>query len=433
MQSTFLEDSTDRWDNTHDVILFYTQSDEYTFNWKEVQSPLSESTKKKYRLTDENGRKYRLVGRGITNSPIRSAKDVDPEWEKTHPELVVRDYEREGYPREDWWYLDIINQVAHERTGFKTQKPETLLERIIKASSDFDDLVLDCFIGSGTTAAVAQKLGRKWIGIDVNKGAIQLTSKRIQEVVKEQYESQQGGKDRSNLSSSGDLKIGKHYSFATHRVNNYNLHSQIEANELVIQHLGIQQTKADVFFDGILGKNLVKIIDFNHPLTRLDLQLIIDEIKARPKEERDISVVCLGKELTIDPWIEDYNKKHPINKLNVIELRTDSKFGKLFTHLPAEADVHIKRDGNKGIVEINDFISPTIIERLNRKDAFGQTSLLKPSIPSFKSMIDLVLIDKAYSGDFFNITHVDAPKERSEFVVGKYEIDIPKRKNNNRG
>lgn len=58
-----------------------------------------------------------------------------------------------------------MNQI----TGYPTQKPEALLERIIKASSNYDSIVLDCFIGSGTTANVAQKLGRRWIGADINK------------------------------------------------------------------------------------------------------------------------------------------------------------------------------------------------------------------------------------------------------------------------
>ena len=83
------------------------------------------------------------------------------------------------------WYINKIKREA-EIVGFETQKPEALLERIIKASSNPDDIVLDCFIGSGTTAAVAQKLGRRWIACDLNKGAVQLTSKRLQGIIKNQ-------------------------------------------------------------------------------------------------------------------------------------------------------------------------------------------------------------------------------------------------------
>ncbi|HAO22102.1 MAG TPA: site-specific DNA-methyltransferase, partial [Desulfobacteraceae bacterium] len=119
----------------HDVVLYYSKTDKYLFNWDAVLRPLSESTIKKYRLKDERGY-YRLCGRGITDSPIRSAKDVDSEWEKTHPELVIRDYLKDGVPHEDYWNIDIINQAAKERMGYPTQKPLALLERIIQASSN---------------------------------------------------------------------------------------------------------------------------------------------------------------------------------------------------------------------------------------------------------------------------------------------------------
>jgi len=167
----------------HDIIFFYTKTEKYTFNWENVARPLSETTIKKYRLVDENGRKYRLQGRGITGSPIRSAKDVDKKWEETNPELVVRDYldEKIGVALEDWWEIDIINQSAKERLGYPTQKPERLLERIILASTNEGDVVLDAYCGCGTTVAVAERLKRKWIGIDITYNSISLIIKRLTE------------------------------------------------------------------------------------------------------------------------------------------------------------------------------------------------------------------------------------------------------------
>jgi SAM-dependent methyltransferase len=79
----------------------------------------------------------------------------------------------------DWWEISMINPVGLERVGYDTQKPEALLERIIKASSNPGDLVLDCFCGSGTTAAVAEKLGRRWIACDLSRFAIHTTRKRL--------------------------------------------------------------------------------------------------------------------------------------------------------------------------------------------------------------------------------------------------------------
>ena len=166
----------------HDTILFYSKTATDQFNWKAVARPLSEESKKKYRLTDKEGRRYRLQGRGITNSPIRSAKDVNPEWEEKHPELVVRDYleNKIGVALEDWWIdIGIINQAASERTGSPDQKPLALYERIIKASSNSGDLVLDPFAGCATTPIAAHNLGRRWVGIDRREDAAYHITNRL--------------------------------------------------------------------------------------------------------------------------------------------------------------------------------------------------------------------------------------------------------------
>ena len=225
-----------------------------------------------------------------------------------------------------------------------------------------------------------------------------------------------------------------HYSFAVYKVNDYDLKLlKTEAIELAVQHIGIQRIKTDAFFDGYLGKNLVKIIDFNHPLTLLDLQLLKDELKKRPDEDRDITIVCLGKELAVYPWIEEWNKKQPyksakakirINQIKVIELRTDKKYGNFLIHKPAEAKIRIQKTGKrKVVVEIQDFISPTIIERLNIDNR-----LFKVKIPDFRSMIDTVLIDNNYDGKIFHIVYSDVPERKNDLVKGKYEIDVPSNK-----
>jgi DNA modification methylase len=293
-------------------------------------------------------------------------------------------------------------------TGYPTENSEQLLDRVILTGSDLGDLVLDCFIGSGTTAAVAQKLGRRWIGCDINKGAIQTTSKRLQKIILEQIKSKQT----------------KYPSFATYKVNNYDLQLlRTEAIELAVQHIGIQRSKTDSFFDGFLGKNLVKIIDFNHPFTLLDFQLMQDELKKRPNEDRNITVVCLGKELAVDPTIEEWNKKHPINKIEVTELKTDKKYGNFLIHKPDEAKVKIKRKENKAIIEILDFISPTIIERLNIDN-----TLFKVKIPDFRCMIDCVLIDTNYDSKTFHIVYSDVPEKKNDLIKAKYELEISKNK-----
>ncbi|RJS79053.1 site-specific DNA-methyltransferase, partial [Methanophagales archaeon] len=379
--------------NATDMIFFYSKSEGNIFH------PLYEKRDKPIKVTKMakvNGKKIYVKG----------------------ADGKVETIERTERVMDNVWQIPLLHAQA-ERLDFQTQKPEALLTRIILASSNPGDLVLDCFIGSGTTAAVAQKLGRRWIGCDINKGAIQLTSKRLQGIILEQI------KEKCRQKKIIEEENLFYPTFAIYKVNDYDLKLlKTEATELAVQHIGIQRTRTDPFFDGTLGKSLVKIIDFNHPLTLLDLQLIQDELRKRPDEDRDITVVCLGKELAVDAWIDEWNKKHPVNKIHVIELKTDKKYGSFLIHKPAEAKVKIERiDKTTAKVVIEDFISPTIIERLNIDN-----KLFKVKIPDFRCMIDTVLIDNNYNGKTFHIVYSDVPKRKDDLVKSEYEIEIPKSK-----
>lgn len=309
------------------------------------------------------------------------------------------------------WDIPRLNSMATVITGYPTQKPDDLLERIIKASTNEDSFVLDCFMGSGTTQAVAQKLGRRWIGCDINKGAIQTTSKRLQNVIKEQAK---------------EFKFDNKYnSFAYYKINDYDLQIQHnEFKELIVSHLGMKKVKTDNFFDGILGDKLVKIISFNHPLTMLDLQLVKDEIAKRKNEERNIVLVSFGIELKVIEELEQYNKTHPINRIEFIELKTDKKYGSFFIHKPAQADVEIKRNDKNAKIEIKEFISPSILNRLNI-----DMGLFRTKIDDFRSQIDVVLIDTNYKGDVFNICISDVPEKKKDFVKGIYEFELTNKNN----
>jgi len=298
-----------------------------------------------------------------------------------------------------------------------------MLELLLDMVTGEKDLVFDCFVGSGTTAAVAQKLGRRWIAADINKGAIQTTSKRLQAIIQTQLAEReaprQGILDLAEAEEAQPEPAA--LSFSVYRVNDYDLQIQHnEAAKLAIEHVGITETKSDPFFDGTLGERLVRIIPFNHPLTLLDLQAVKDEIETRD-DQRDIVVVALGKETRVDPWLDEYNDHRPINRIEVIELRTDEKYGKFFIHQPAAAEVSITREAEQIIVEIEDFISPTIIERLEM-----DTPLFKAQIKDWRAMVDCVMIDTAYNGDVFNIVLSDVPEKKNDLVVGRYELPAPK-------
>ena len=98
---------------------------------------------------------------------------------KTYPELVQRYYMKEGKSQVDFWNISPINQVSPERIGYPTQKPQEVIERIIKASSNEGDVVADFFMGGGTACAVAQKLNRRFIGCDISRVASSVTLNRL--------------------------------------------------------------------------------------------------------------------------------------------------------------------------------------------------------------------------------------------------------------
>ena len=170
--------SKKRWNRKHDTILFYSKGEKFTFNYKTAQQPYAESNIRKYRHRDEKGA-YRLMGRGIVDSPLRCKRDLPPEYETLYPGLTYRHYLGGGTLPVDYWMIDIENQASAKRTGYPTQKPEALLERILLASTNEGELIGDFCCGSGTTLAVAQRLGRRWIGCDMGESAIQTTWNRL--------------------------------------------------------------------------------------------------------------------------------------------------------------------------------------------------------------------------------------------------------------
>lgn len=145
----------------HDTIFLYSKSENYKFNCDDVRIPhLPESVVQYYKV-DKDGRRYKPQSNG----------------EKTY-------LNEKGQPCGSVWPIQILGSRDKERLGYPTQKPEKLLERIIKASSDPGDLVADFFMGGGTTIAVAEKLNRNWVGVDINYRALQLTKERLENMGK---------------------------------------------------------------------------------------------------------------------------------------------------------------------------------------------------------------------------------------------------------
>jgi len=175
------EISKRHYNRKHDEILFYSKStgEGRVFNCYEITEEYSPLSIAKYNLLDENGRKYQIRGKG---GPYVGKQQLKREIEDKHPEWTYRDYldKKPGVLPRDWFAnIDFENRASPNRTGYATQKPVALLEKFITASSNKGDLILDFFCGSGTTGAVAERLGRKWIMCDLGRYAIHLSRKRL--------------------------------------------------------------------------------------------------------------------------------------------------------------------------------------------------------------------------------------------------------------
>lgn len=388
------------WKRVHDDILFYKKDAMPTFNWDDdmVLEPLSESTIKKYRYEDENGR-YRLNGRNLKGSPIRSAKDVDPKYEIEHPEWVVRDYLRAGKSASDYFFIDIENQMSSNRTNYPTQKPEELLTKLLCASTNPGDIVFDCFMGSGTTQAVAMKLGRRFIGADINLGAIQTTTKRLLGVAEELKEDED-----------------KYTGFEVYNVNNYDFfRNPLEARDLIIEALEIEKFDSGNIYDGELDGRMVKIMPVNHIATKADLADLIANMPYKTFEQRKkdnprdpverLTIVCMGHEPDLKAYLTAEVTGFNLD-IEIVDILRD----KADLQLKREAEAVVEREGNKLVIK--SFYPMNLMQKL---------SLDKETVDDWKQLVESIMVDFNYDGAVLQPTVTDIPA-KNELVIGEYEI-----------
>ncbi|MBL8276972.1 MAG: site-specific DNA-methyltransferase [Pelomonas sp.] len=312
-----------RWGVVHDVLLWRTKSER--FIWNPQFEPYSEAyTDSKYSNVDQDGRRYRL---GDLTSP-NPRPTLTYEW-RGHPppangwrfELATMERlfaegrielprkpggrpqlkryldEGKGVPLGTFWSdISPLNPQAKEGTGYATQKPSALLERIIKASSNEGDLVADFFVGSGTTAAVAEKLGRKWIATDLGKFGIHTTRKRLIGVQREQKATEKdfrafevlnlGRYERqAYLNIGGRLTAEQRAEALTQK--------EREFRDLILRAykaspLGADAPVQDGFFHGARNGRLVVIGPINLPVGRLFVEEVITECRKRGASRVDI-------------------------------------------------------------------------------------------------------------------------------------------------
>tara|TARA_Y100000815_G_scaffold18552_2_gene16034 strand:+ start:88675 stop:90663 length:1989 start_codon:yes stop_codon:yes gene_type:complete len=430
----------------HDTIFWIAKNKEKVFyDWQAAAGGLSDSALSEYSLvrlddgsvvgyseeTASLGKRFKVENttykgkdskrqfewRGVKPSPNRvwayaSPEEMDQALERG--ELYLRDPNR-GSTRCKVFFLEESNGRLLQSiwtdcgrmkggSNYPTRKPEQLLERIITAGCPAGGVVLDTFVGSGTTAVVAQKLGRRFIAADINLGAVQSSTKRL-------------------ISSAGELRQQSFLDedklftgFDVYNVNNYDIfRNPIQAKELLVEALEVQKLEFSTMFDGEKDERMVKIMPVNRIATRADLNELIagfdykawerkqNESPNRPVEK--ITLVCMGHEPDLAAQLELAAKPFKID-VEVVDILRD------------KADLEFKRD-SEAKVAIKQ--GELVIEKFYPMNLLQKLSLQKQAVEDWKELVESILIDWNYDGAVLQPAVVDIPG-KNELVKGAYKM-----------
>ena len=401
----------------HDTLLFYAKGEApHTYN--QLYIPKSEKS-------SAQGKSWKSI---IGEDGVRRS--------------IQTDEPTKGVPMPDVWEISMINPVAKERTsiGYPTQKPEALIERIVTASSNPGDLVFDCFMGSGTTQAVAMKLGRRFIG------AVQTTTKRLISIAADLKSSQKSrGYDfqepalsiaaspfapylsssketpHDGQESAEEIKVLsqediKYTGFEVYNVNNYDFfRNPIEARDLLIAALEIQPFPQSNLWDGELDGRMVKIMPVNRIATKADLKELLANLPYKTYEKRKeenasqpverITLVCMGHEPDLKAALEQ----------ELIEYKVDVE---IMDILRDKASIQLKRDSEAEVVREGEKL---VIRAFYPMNLMQKLSLQKEYIEDWRQLVDSVMVDWNYDGVVMQPSVTDIPS-KDEWVSGIYDI-----------
>ncbi len=465
------------WIRGHDTVLYYSKTTAPLFN--KLRQPHSQDYIDMFNKVDENGDRY-MVAHGSTRylkDVLDKGKPYGDVWDDLLSYQIlrkqlsdVRDVDRLQEILSDSKEVQNISNVwdnvmsfqqqptSAENCGYPTQKPESLLERIIQASSNPGDIVFDCFMGSGTTAAVAMRLGRRFIGADINLGAIQTTTKRLLSIAAElkpvhkpvTYEMIQpqlsmvaeepapylavastdgnnelSAEDRSKvidffkakgLDTSALEKDVKYTGFEVYNVNNYDFfRNPVEARDLLIAALEIQPFPQSDVWDGELDGRMVKIMPVNRIATKADLKELIANLPYKTYEKRKeenpnqpverITIVCMGHEPDLKGALEQELSEYKVD-IQIMDILRD------------KADLQLKRDSEAEIVREGDKL---VIHAFYPMNLMQKLSLQKEYVEDWRQLVDSIMIDWNYDGVVMQPTVTDVPS-KNEMVKGIYDI-----------
>ena len=439
----------------YNPILFYSKSNILTLNLRDGK--ISESVKQRFgKYMDDSGVIYfsALRNSGDALELEKATKSfIKNNGREPLDNDVARDYSDGSFLKDIWNDIPIIRQnVAYsEFIDYPTQKPEALLERIIKASSNPGDLVFDCFMGSGTTQAVAMKLGRRFIGADINLGAIQTTTKRLLKVAEEidcrvkpdndtlfsqndggvaGVSPAEGGAGATKCDAGGRLSpaildsksslLTYYTGFEVYNVNDYEFfRNELEAKRLICEAMGMEQLTDSNVYDALLDGRKVCILGINRIATASEFARLLSNVDISVWQERQkenpakpieaITFVCMGHDPNLKAQYEEEVDKMGFKvDLEIIDLLRDKKD----LRFKRDSDAKVAIEGGKLVIE--NFFPMNLLQKL---------SIEKTDVSDWKELAESVFIDWNYDGVTFSPSLTDIP-EKNALVKGEY--DIPK-------
>ena len=368
--------------HAHETLLWYSKSSDYI--WNQTYEPYKDEDLRRYNRVDEQGRRYALIKRRRTDGTV---------------------YYGRTYPGDEGkWRNDVIPDVptmaatSGERVGYDTQKPEALLDIIVTALSNEGDLVADFFCGSGTTLAVAEKLGRRWIGCDLSRWAIHVTRKRLLEI--------------EGCKPFEVLNLGKYERQYWTVVTFGDKKDKDRAEQVLYEYLafmlklyGAQPIAGMTHLHGKKGRAMVHIGAVDAPVTIEEINEALDE--CLQVGQKELHVLGWEWEMGLAGPNNDVRKGSPMHEIarqkgvklvllqiprDVMEEQAVEKGDIKFFEL-AYFEAEIKQKGRTVQVELRDFASPNMDELIPEE--------IQAKIKKWSDYIDYWAIDWDFQNDTF--------------------------------
>ena len=429
-----------------DTIFWFSKSTTYTIN--PVYGAASQDyIEKQFTRSEENGRRYMVTVMRSPNPrpnlrydykgyktppngwavPLSTMERLDREGRLYFPESkekqIYKKLYLDEYPGQAinnlWFDIATLKGNNKEITNYPTQKPEELVGRILELASRPNDLVLDCFMGSGTTQAVAMKLGRRFIGADINLGAVQTTTNRLIQVTSELFAKVKNvNRALSDTTMSGEVTSSTLYTgFEVYNVNHYDVfRNPVEAKQLLLEALEVNPLAAGNLFDGEKDGRMVKVMPVNRIATRADLNELIANFDIRAFERQQaenphepverVTLVCMGHEADLAAQLKAEMLPYNLD-VEVVDILRDKQ------DLVFKRDSEAKITHGDGTLTIEQFYPMNLLTE--------SLASRRRNVEDWRELVESVMIDWNYGGGALEPATVDIP-EKDELVKGSYPV-----------